>query len=68
MREPKIIFRRDGHVLVNGLIVGTVRRGEMRTGTWWSLKNRFTGELTEPRDQRWRVVDDAVSIYEAHKA
>lgn len=66
--EHKIVFKRDDRVLVNGLVVGTLKKGEMRTGTWWSLKNRFTGELTDPRDQRWRVGDDAVRIYEAHKA
>lgn len=67
-KEPKVKFRRDDLVQVNGMVVATLRKNEARTGIWWSLKNRFTGEITTPRDQRWRVVDDAVDIYKANKA
>lgn len=63
-----ITFHRDMRVTVNGVVVGSYTKHELRTGNTYSLVNRFTFDRTDPKPQRNMLIDDAIAIYEANKS
>ena len=62
--DHKITFKRDGKVLVNGIVVGTVSAPD-RSGAAWSRTpmwkfNDFTGKPFLARSRSW-LSDDIIS-------